>query len=94
MLMNSEVNPFDSQEAKPYKGDPEVVAMTDLVAAYQRNDIAEFERILRGNRATIMDDAFIRNYIEDLLRNIRTQVWHPRARPCPRHCACNHQMSD
>lgn len=27
-----------------------------------------------GCRATINDDPFIRNYIEDLLRNIRTQV--------------------
>lgn len=84
MLMNSEVNPFDAQEAKPYKGDPEIVAMTDLVAAYQRNDIAEFERILRGNRRTIMDDPFIRNYIEDLLKNIRTQVLLKLIRPYTR----------
>lgn len=65
--------------------------MTDLVSAYQRNDIAEFERILRSNRATIMDDAFIRNYIEDVLKNIRTQARGdeegyrdaPRGRPQP-----------
>ena len=74
MLMNSAVNPFDAQEAKPYKGDPEIVAMTALVAAYQHNEIGEFERILRSNRRVIMEDAFIRNYIEDLLRNVRTQV--------------------
>ena len=48
--------------------------MTALVAAYQRNEIAEFERILRSNRRAIMEDAFVRNYIEDLLRNVRTQV--------------------
>lgn len=30
--------------------------------------------ILQSNRRTIMDDLFIRNYIEDLLKNIRTQV--------------------
>ena len=29
---------------------------------------------LQSNRKTIMDDPFIRNYIEDLLKNIRTQV--------------------
>ena len=74
MLMNSSVNPFDAQEAKPYKSDPEIVAMTDLVAAYQHNEIGEFERILRSNRRAIMEDAFVRNYIEDLLRNVRTQV--------------------
>eukprot|EP00741_Cyanophora_paradoxa_P022159 tig00021435_g21391.t1 len=74
MLMQSEINPFDSQEAKPYKNDPEIVAMTDLVSAYMRDEIHEFEKILKNNRRTIMDDPFIRQYIEDLLRNIRTQV--------------------
>ncbi|XP_073311374.1 COP9 signalosome complex subunit 2-like [Primulina huaijiensis] len=74
MLMQSEVNPFDGQEAKPYKNDPEILAMTNLIAAYQRNEILEFEKILKSNRRTIMDDPFIRNYIEDLLKNVRTQV--------------------
>ncbi|MBA0587683.1 hypothetical protein Gorai_000806 [Gossypium raimondii] len=48
--------------------------MTNLIAAYQRNEIIEFEKILKSNRRTIMDDPFIRNYIEDLLKNVRTQV--------------------
>jgi len=74
MLMKSGINPFDSQEAKPYKNDPEILAMTNLVSAYQNNDINEFEKILKQNRETIMDDPFIREHIEDLLRNIRTQV--------------------
>lgn len=74
MLMLSTINPFDSTEAKPYKNDPEIVAMTNLVGAYERHDIAAFEKILKDNRRTIMDDPFIRMYIEDLLRNIRTQV--------------------
>ncbi|XP_076354622.1 COP9 signalosome complex subunit 2-like isoform X7 [Tachypleus tridentatus] len=74
MLMKSGINPFDSQEAKPYKNDPEVLAMTNLVSAYQNNDISEFEKILKINRKNIMDDPFIIEHIEDLLRNIRTQV--------------------
>ena len=64
------------QEAKPYKNDPEILAMTNLVSAYQNNDINDFEKILKQNRQTIMDDPFIREHIEDLLRNIRTQVRH------------------
>jgi len=74
MLMESQINPFDSQETKPYKNDPQIVAMTNLVSAYQRRDIREFEKILRDNRATIMDDPFIRAYIDEVLKNIRTQV--------------------
>ncbi len=41
------------QEAKPYKSDPEVSAMTDLVDAYQRNNITEFEKTLKNNRRTL-----------------------------------------
>ncbi|KAK9758950.1 PCI domain [Popillia japonica] len=84
MLMKSGINPFDSQEAKPYKNDPEILAMTNLVNAYQLNDINEFEKILRLNRETIMDDPFIREHIEDLLRNIRTQVLIKLIRPYTR----------
>lgn len=74
MLMESKVNPFDAQEAKPYQQDAEILAMTNLVAAYQRNDINDFEKILKQNRSQVMGDEFIKNYIEDLLRKIRTQV--------------------
>ena len=49
-------------------------SVTNLVSAYQNNDINDFEKILKQNRETIMDDPFIREHIEDLLRNIRTQV--------------------
>jgi len=74
MLMLATINPFDSTEAKPYKNDPEILAMTNLVSAYERSDIKAFEKILKDNRKTILDDPFIRDYIDDLLKNIRTQV--------------------
>ncbi|KAF7302625.1 PCI domain-containing protein [Mycena chlorophos] len=53
MLTGSEVNPFDSQETKPYKTDPQIKAMTDLVDAYQRREqlnveISEVEELLIG----------------------------------------------
>eukprot|EP00053_Salpingoeca_punica_P009737 m.87658 g.87658 ORF g.87658 m.87658 type:complete len:443 (+) comp15138_c0_seq2:104-1432(+) len=84
MLMRSGVDPFDAQESKPYKNDPEVLAMTNLVSAYQANDIREFEKILRVNHKTIMDDPFIREYISDLLKNIRTEVLVKLIRPYTR----------
>jgi COP9 signalosome complex subunit 2 len=64
MLMKSAINPFDSQEAKPYKNDPEILAITNLVNAYQNNDINAFELILRSNQKSIMEDTFIREHIE------------------------------
>ena len=66
MLMKSGINPFDSQETKPYKNDPQILAMTNLVAAYQNNDIREFDNLLRQNKEAIMEDQFIREHIEGI----------------------------
>ncbi|KAL7072323.1 hypothetical protein ACQ4LE_008640 [Meloidogyne hapla] len=74
MLMKSDINPFDSQETKAFKDEPEILALTQMVAAYQQNDIQRFEQILEANRASVMDDPFIREHIEELLANIRTEV--------------------
>lgn len=67
------LSPVSLTLACRYKNDPEIVAMTNLVSAYQRRDVHEAEKILRDNRATIMDDPFIRGYIDDVLRSLRTQ---------------------
>uniref|UniRef100_A0A914CW47 COP9 signalosome complex subunit 2 n=1 Tax=Acrobeloides nanus TaxID=290746 RepID=A0A914CW47_9BILA len=84
MLMKSDINPFDSQETKPFKNDPEIVTMTQLVSAYQNNDIGEFEKILERHRESVMSDPFIREHIEELLSNIRTQVLLRIIRPYTR----------
>ncbi|EGG07119.1 uncharacterized protein MELLADRAFT_106175 [Melampsora larici-populina 98AG31] len=73
MLMDSKINLFDSQGTKPYKQDPQIVAMTDLVSAYQARDVHEAEKILKTNKATIMDDPFIARYTQDVLVSLRTQ---------------------
>lgn len=74
MLMETDVDPFQAQETKAHRNDPEVQAMTSLVAAYQNSDISEFERILCTKKSSIMGDPFIKQYIEDLLTKIRTHV--------------------
>jgi COP9 signalosome complex subunit 2 len=72
--MKSGINPFDSQEAKPYKNDPEILAMTNLVSAYQNDDIMEFESILRNNRNNIMADPFIREHIEGVNLRVSSKL--------------------
>lgn len=74
MLMNSSINPFDSQEIKPYKNDPEIRAMTNLIVPYQNNNMTEFERIFQENKSYLMSDPFISEHICDLLKNVRVQV--------------------
>ncbi len=48
--------------------------MNNLVNAYHNNDIKTFEKILKDNKKTILDDPVMKDYSDDLLRNIRTQV--------------------
>lgn len=81
MLHASSINPFDSQEARPYRDDPEIAAMTNLVHAFQSNEIHKFERILQQNKTRIMGDEFIREHVEDLLRTIRQQVLRQVVKP-------------
>ena len=81
MLHASKINPFDSQEARSYKDDPEIVAMTNLVDAFHNNEIQKFEKILARNEGNIMGDEFIREYLADLLRTIRMQVLQQVIRP-------------
>jgi COP9 signalosome complex subunit 2 len=53
MLSESEINPFDSQETKPNKNDHQIVALTNLINAYQRGDIDEFESNIKKKRIKI-----------------------------------------
>jgi COP9 signalosome complex subunit 2 len=74
MLALSSINPFDSREAKVYQDDPEISAMANLRVAYEQNDIASIDQLLTNPSYRILSDAFIRTYLQDLLRNIRLQV--------------------
>ena len=71
MLMKSDINPFESQETKPYKNDPRISAMTDLVDAYQQNDIHKYESILQNNK-DVLADPFIAENIDEVTRSLRT----------------------
>ncbi|RMD40879.1 hypothetical protein DV735_g4225, partial [Chaetothyriales sp. CBS 134920] len=73
MLMGSTINPFDSQETKPYRNDPRISAMTDLVGAYQTNDIHRYSSILNDNK-DLLADPFIAENIDEVSRNMRTQA--------------------
>lgn len=39
-----------------YKNDPQIVAMTSLVSAYQARDVKEAEKILKGERCRPLVD--------------------------------------
>eukprot|EP01121_Diplochlamys_sp_Union-15-3_P018783 TRINITY_DN6910_c0_g1_i1.p1 TRINITY_DN6910_c0_g1~~TRINITY_DN6910_c0_g1_i1.p1 ORF type:complete len:460 (-),score=96.22 TRINITY_DN6910_c0_g1_i1:31-1380(-) len=74
MLSGSKINPFDEQRAKSYQNHPEIKSMIELIEAYQSNKIRDFEKILKDNEAAILGDDFIKDYIEDLMKKLRSQV--------------------
>lgn len=73
MLMKSDINPFESQETKPYKNDSRIAAMTELVDAYQRDDIHQYESVLTNNK-DLLSDPFIAENIDEVTRNMRTKA--------------------
>ncbi|KAI1159319.1 putative COP9 signalosome subunit 2 [Nemania serpens] len=73
MLMKSNINPFDSQETKPYRNDPRIAAMTELVDAYQRDDMHRYVNVLQKNQ-DILADPFIAENIDEVTRNMRTKA--------------------
>jgi COP9 signalosome complex subunit 2 len=73
MLMGSDINPFESQETKPYKNDSRIAAMTELVDAYQRDDIHQYETVLKKNQ-DVLADPFIAENIDEVTRNMRTKA--------------------
>jgi hypothetical protein len=80
-LLQSQSRPLSTAssartQSKPYKNDPQIIAMTDLVSAYQANDIRRFERILKTNRKAIMDDPFVREYIQGEQGAGTRRWWH------------------
>lgn len=73
MLMGSDINPFDSQETKPYQNDPRISAMTELVDCYQRDEINRYETVLQKNR-DLLADPYIAENIDEVTRNMRTKA--------------------
>lgn len=81
MLSGSDINPFHEQRAKSYQSNKEIEAMINLVDAYQRHDLKKFERELKQSKEAIMDDEFIADYIQDLMKKIRSEVLQDRIKP-------------
>ncbi|KAG6954977.1 hypothetical protein JG688_00012106 [Phytophthora aleatoria] len=81
MLASSDINPFDSREAKVYQDVGEIGAMLLLRGAYEANDIVQFEKTLKNPKYKLLSDPIMKRYLNPLLRNIRCQVMKKLVRP-------------
>jgi len=66
ILSLSEINPFDSTEAKVYRDDIEMELMMKLRAAYENKEINTIYSILNKKEARIKDDEFLSGFLDDL----------------------------
>ena len=81
MLCSSEMNHADTREAKVYKDDKQVKAISDLRSAFENNDIKMIQHILKDKNNEIFRDQEFAQYLDDLLRNIRLKVLQKKVEP-------------
>jgi COP9 signalosome complex subunit 2 len=72
MLSESEINPFASQETKPYMNNPEINAMVQLVEAFHNSDVEEFNRLMKVHQAEIMSDKFLKQFLGNIVNTIQS----------------------
>lgn len=85
VLSGSEVNPFDSHEARAFIGESlEIKAVQHLRESYQTDDINLFEFVVTNPMNKIVNDSFLKEYVAELLETIRTRVLLKIVRPYTR----------
>ena len=79
------INPLESSpEAKPYKNHKDIQAMSLLITFYEKNEINQFEQVLKANRKQFEEDKFLLEYIPDLIRSCRMKVLCDLVKPYKR----------
>lgn len=65
------INPFDSKEVANMRNHASIEPISQLLDAYERNNIRAFERLLRENAKDIMEDEFLKQFVHQLLTKVR-----------------------
>lgn len=73
MLSESKINPFASQETKPYMNNPNIQVMVNFVEAFQNSDVDEFNRLMKTQGHELTGDKFMRLFMNDVIRIIQIQ---------------------
>jgi COP9 signalosome complex subunit 2 len=82
MLSGSNINPFDEPRAKSYSSSPEIASMNDLVEAYQKNSLSDFERILITHKSLFIEDHIFQIYLPLVLKSLKTRIFLDLVKPC------------
>uniref|UniRef100_A0A7E4VXW2 COP9 signalosome complex subunit 2 n=1 Tax=Panagrellus redivivus TaxID=6233 RepID=A0A7E4VXW2_PANRE len=74
MLIKSNINPFDSEETKAFRDEPDIDVMTRLISAYQSYNLKQFRDIIDDPNNTVLSDPFIAEHLAELKDNVRSEV--------------------
>uniref|UniRef100_A0A7R9YB37 PCI domain-containing protein n=1 Tax=Pinguiococcus pyrenoidosus TaxID=172671 RepID=A0A7R9YB37_9STRA len=81
MLALSDINPFAAREAKVFQDDREIMAMMDLRMAYESSDMQGFDRILQNKSNKILEDEYLKMFVERLRNRMRESVLLAMVKP-------------
>lgn len=70
ILDKSQINPFDNQEAKVYRDDPEISAMQKIRLAFENKEISDVNKIINQKSSHILDDEFLVQFIDEIKKLI------------------------
>lgn len=82
MLSTSDkVNPFADKAAAPLQRNKHIKPLSDLLDAYEKKNIKQFEEILRLHPKEITEDEFLNQFIQEILTKVRIEVIKEIIRP-------------
>jgi len=81
MLSGSNINPFDEPRAKAYSGSPEIASVNNLVEAYQKKSLNDFEKIVKSNKKSILDDDVFQTYLPAVRKVLKKQIFLDLVKP-------------
>ena len=75
ILAVSDINPFDSREAKAFLSDPEIQVILQLRMAWEQQDLKALERLVEDpSLAAMSQDSTVKSRLMDLLVTAREQA--------------------
>jgi COP9 signalosome complex subunit 2 len=82
MLSTSDkVNPFADKSAQPLQQHKSIKPLSDLLDAYEKKDIKNFEEILRLHPQEFVEDEFLNQFIQEILTKVRIEVIKDKIKP-------------
>lgn len=81
LLSKSETDYLTQREAKVFATDPEIIAMTDLMHSFEKNDISTILAIVGDKKVNLLADPLLAQYLGELMRSVRLKALEALCKP-------------